>query len=144
MMMMGKKGEGKKVKTAKGDEKKKGKNGCQVEFKAEDVEDLCTLWEVFDNMGRAENDNPAIPGFEWANLCDDFNPMNDWLCPSDDIVQDGICTHGRPWLNPAIRIHYCAPLMEALPAGPRRDACETWCTNYVSQDRGDCCNFECA
>ena len=122
---------------------KKAKKACQVEFKAEQVENLCTLWEVFDNMGRAENDNPAIPGFEWPDLCDDFEPMNAWLCPSSDVVQEGICSHRRPWLNPAIREHYCGPLMEALPPGSRSEACETWCTNYVSQDRGDCCDIQC-
>ena len=102
-----------------------------------------SLFEVFDNMGRAENDNLAIPGFEWADLCDDFRPMNAWLCPSEDVIQDGICSHKRPWLNPSIRLHYCGPLLAAMPAGPRRDSCETWCTNYVSQDRGNCCDFHC-
>ena len=135
---MGKMGQGMMMGKAK-----KAKKDCQVEFKAEQVEDLCTLWEVFDNMGRAENDNLTIPGFEWADLCDDFEPMNAWLCPSVDVVQDGICSHRRPWLNPAIREHYCAPLLETLPLGPRREACETWCTNYVSKDRGDCCDIQC-
>ena len=118
-------------------------NECQQEFSAENVEDLCTLWEVFDNMGRAENNNPGILGFEWTDLCDDFAPFNQWLCPSEYVVQQGICTHDRPWLNPAIRVHYCRPLLDSMPNGPRRDACETWCTNYVSQARGHCCDFEC-
>ena len=120
---------------------KKGKQ--QLNLSVEDAEDLCTLLEVFDNMGRYENNDKSIPGFEWRDLCDDFHPLNHWLCPSESIVQTGICNHPRPWLNPAIRLHYCAPLLESLPVGPRRDACETWCTNYVSQDRGDCCEIKC-
>ena len=120
---------------------KKGKQ--QLDFSAEDVEDFCTLLEVFDNMGRFENNDKSIPGFEWPDLCDDFRPFNDWLCPSETIVQTGICNHPRPYLNPAIRLHYCASLLKSLPAGPRRESCETWCTNYVSQDRGNCCDLEC-
>lgn len=119
------------------------KGACAFDFSADQVEDLCTLFEVFDNMGRYENDNPAIPGFEWGDLCDDFAPFNDWLCPSDDVVQLGICSHRRPWLNPSIRQFYCGPLLENMPEGPRRESCETWCTNYVSQDRGDCCDIQC-
>lgn len=116
---------------------------CQLNFSVEDAEDLCTLFEVFDNNGRFENNDKSIPGFEWPDLCDDFRPFNDWLCPSVTAVQEGICSHRRPWLNPAVREHYCGPLLESLPPGPRRESCETWCTNYVSKDRGDCCDMEC-
>ena len=123
--------------------KEKGTAGPPLKFSSENVEDLCTLWEVFDNMGRAENNNREIPGFEWNLLCDDFVPLQNWLCPSEDIVEEGICSHRRPWLNPAIREHYCSPLVDLMPEGPRRESCETWCTNYVSQDRGDCCNIDC-
>lgn len=115
----------------------------EIEFSAEDLESLCTLFEVFDNVGRDENNDPAISGFEWANLCDNFSPFNHWLCPSEEIVQNEICTDERPWLNEAVRKFYCGPLLANMPDAARRASCETWCTNYVSQDRGNCCAFEC-
>lgn len=117
--------------------------GLQAKLSAEHAEAVCNLFEVFDNMGRRENNDRSIPGFEWRSLCDDFSPLNDWLCPSQEVVQEGICSHRRPWLNPSIREHYCGPILRDMQSGPRRDSCETWCTNYVSKDRGDCCDVHC-
>jgi hypothetical protein len=125
--------------------KSKGKSSsCEYDaFDQDDLEDICRLFQVFDNMGRDENNDPTIAGFEWFDLCDDFDPLDSWLCPSDTVVQEGICSHKRPRLNPAIRLHYCGPLLESLTDETLRESCETWCTNYVSQDRGDCCDIAC-
>ncbi|KAL7571255.1 hypothetical protein ACA910_008910 [Epithemia clementina (nom. ined.)] len=107
------------------------------------VYELCHMWEVFHNMGR-RHENRHGDGFEWHDLCNDFEPLNGWLCPPEDIVANDICHHPRPHLSTAVRTLYCRPLTSfIIDNDSYRDKCERWCTNYVSQDLGHCCGISC-
>lgn len=105
-----------------------------------DPETLCLILETFDNLGRKEN-NPPAPGLNWDTLCDDFEPLAGILCP-DAKDQKDICEHKHPELNPAVKEHYCGPLMDGL-VGDRFEECRLYCINYVSNARGGCCEIEC-
>jgi hypothetical protein len=46
-------------------------------------------------------------------------------------------------LNPVVRKHYCEPFFGLMLDEERRAECTTHCVNYVSQDRGACCDWTC-
>ncbi len=50
----------------------------------------CNMLETFDNMGRDEN-NLLGGGLAWDPLCDDFDPLDDYLCPQGEFLDD-ICS----------------------------------------------------
>jgi hypothetical protein len=96
----------------------------------------CKMLETFDNMGRDENKFGV--GLNWAPLCDDFDPLDDYLCPGEEEVAD-ICLAKLPLENPAVRKNWCIPVFGAIEDLDRRTDCIKFCTNYVSAARGDCC-----
>mmetsp|Transcript_573 Transcript_573/g.1092 ORF Transcript_573/g.1092 Transcript_573/m.1092 type:complete len:233 (-) Transcript_573:28-726(-) len=101
---------------------------------------LCAMFETFDLNGRYENNDRTIPGFEWPTLCDDFEPLDPYLCPWDDVV-DAICDRPHPDSNNAMRLGYCEPIASFIVDNDEyRDGCIKWCINYVSQNRGGCCD----
>ena len=112
----------------------------QQEATVEMVYALCDMFQVFDNSARGEHN---IPGFEWYEKCDMFEPLHNFLCPIEPIVQEGICLHKKPYLNPAARQYYCRPLTSFIEDEEYRQQCESWCTNFVSADRGNCCKLSC-
>jgi uncharacterized surface protein with fasciclin (FAS1) repeats len=107
------------------------------------AEDMCKSLETFDNMGRGENNDNIVAGLSWIPLCDDFEPLNDSLCPTENAVA-AICSAEKPYENPAVRKNWCHPLFELIEDSDRYDSCMTFCTNYVSAARGGCCDFRCA
>jgi hypothetical protein len=117
---------------------KNGKAGSSAEeeeddddddFKGiEEAETLCLMFETFDNVGG-------------KNACDDFDPLDVFLCPDDDAVED-ICDENKPHKNKAVKSTYCEPLFEDLEEG-RADNCTMYCTGYVSKKKDDCCDLAC-
>ena len=106
------------------------------------VHALCDMWEVFNEMGRHENRDLNNP--HWSSLCDDFESLDKYLCPPRELVEEAICTHTRPYLDPAVRTRYCQPLTSYIVDHDSfRDKCVSWCTNYVSHARGNCCEIGC-
>jgi hypothetical protein len=102
----------------------------------------CNIYETFDNMGRDENNIRQRDGLVWEPLCDDFDPVDPYVCPPPSIVAQ-ICAAKLPYESPAVRKAWCIPMMSYFGDEERRDDCIKYCTNYVSADRGGCCNIEC-
>jgi hypothetical protein len=98
----------------------------------------CNILETFDNLGR--NGNGHRP--EWSALCDGHNPSAAPLCPFPDNVA-GICSEKKPYENPAAKEWWCMPLYGVIEDVDRRNDCIKYCTNYVSEARGGCCNIDC-
>lgn len=106
------------------------------------AEFLCLLFEVFDELGRHENNDKDIPGLDWSSICDDMEGLDPYLCPSNATVQNLCSQAGRPELNPAIKAYYCIPLLQEINSTistERFEDCVLYCTNYVSPARGGCC-----
>jgi len=108
---------------------------------------MCKLFESFDNLGRHENNDKSVPGLAWSTICDDLEGLDPVLCPTSDEA-DAICADGKfPDLNPAVRKYYCEPLLEPLLSDNTPtawyDDCLLYCTNFVSNARGGCCELEC-
>ena len=103
----------------------------------------CMVLETFDHMGRRENNDRSIAGLSWELLCDDFESVDELICPTDEAV-DGICSHKNPHLNPAVKEFWCIPVFEVIEDGDLRAECIKHCVNYVSNARGDCCGLSCA
>jgi hypothetical protein len=97
----------------------------------------CNILEAFDNMGRDEN-NAAGGGLDWSTLCDDFEPLEELLCP---LAFDTICSENKPFGNPAAKKNWCTPIFADIGNALRRAECIRFCTNYVSAARGDCCGI---
>jgi hypothetical protein len=89
-------------------------------------------------LKRLTNENKFGVGLNWAPLCDDFDPLDDYLCPGEEEVAD-ICLAKLPLENPAVRNNWCIPVFGAIEDLDRRTDCIKFCTNYVSAARGDCC-----
>jgi hypothetical protein len=104
------------------------------------AEFTCKIFEVFDNMGRNEN-NPIEDGLNWDTLCDDFAPMDAFLCPYGEYV-DAICLASKPLNNPAVKNNWCIPIFGVIKDVGRRNDCIKFCTNYVSDARGGCCDID--
>lgn len=107
--------------------------GCSL-----DNEVVCDMLQAFERNGRDENQLGDMP--DWPPLCDDFESIDKYVCPSSF---EQICSHSRPHLNPAVRINYCEPLFAGMEDLDRRDECTHFCINFVSQDRGGCCDIQC-
>jgi hypothetical protein len=121
--------------------KGKGKGGSKKLKKLlAKLEEMCSVLEVYDNVIRF-NRNKTVP-FMWQEACDEMESVDQLLCPSYDVVQD-ICAHPNPQWNPAVRHNYCEPLFEPLEDEDRKAKCTHYCINYVSIDRGGCCDFYC-
>lgn len=118
-------------KGGKGKGKKKSKKNVNL---------MCKAWQVFDNMIRPNHKGPDV--FDWPSVCDEFEPLDELLCPSSKSV-DTICKHRNPQLNPAVNHTYCHSLLEDMDEGDVKDDCLLACVNYVSKDRGDCCDIAC-
>lgn len=128
----GGKGSGKKLSS---------EDGC----KDDSVETLCSIWQVFDNTVRFHQSSGSgrdLSGLDWTSMCDEFDAVDDLLCPSPEIVEK-ICQHANPDRNPAVNATYCQPLLEDMKDGAMKEKCILHCVSYVSKIRGDCCNFEC-
>lgn len=93
-------------------------------------------------MGRRENLVVGTTSFDWTTLCDDFQPLDKYVCPNNEQVQH-ICEHSGAYFVPGVRFNYCRPLFETIEDEDLREACERWCINYVAKDQGDCCRFTC-
>jgi hypothetical protein len=98
----------------------------------------CNMLETFDNMGRDENNIRIKDGLVWDPLCDDFEPLDGYLCPGEEEVAD-ICSAKFPLENPAVIKNWCIPVFGAIEDLDRRADCIKFCAIYVSAARGDCC-----
>jgi hypothetical protein len=58
------------------------------------AEHMCKFFETFNNMGCEENNDISIPALSWSPLCDDYEPLDDFLCPTED-VGAAICSVTR-------------------------------------------------
>ena len=103
---------------------------------------VCDMFSTFDNMGRGENNDPSTP-LDWPSLCDDFESLDPYLCPSGGDL-NAVCSHPKPQLNPSVKLNYCEPLFSDMSNSATKDACVRMCINYVSKAEGNCCGFECA
>ena len=83
----------------------------------------------------------GFPGLTWSPLCDEFDPLDDFLCPTEDAV-GAICSANKPYENPAVLKNYCIPTFSILESD-RGDECIMFCANYVSAARGGCCDIDC-
>jgi hypothetical protein len=72
---------------------------------------MCKIFETFDNMGREENNDISIPGLSWSPLRDDFDPRDDFLCPTEDVVA-AICSAQKLYENPAVQKSWCYTLLK--------------------------------
>jgi uncharacterized surface protein with fasciclin (FAS1) repeats len=113
-----------------------------AEGHAEFAELTCKILETFDNLGRDENNIRQRDGLVWSTLCDDFNPLDTLLCPFPENVE-AICSEKKPYENPAAKEWWCTPLYGVIEDVDRRNDCIKYCTNYVSEARGGCCNIDC-
>jgi hypothetical protein len=103
----------------------------------------CNMLEAFDNMGHDENKLLRADGqVKWRRLCDDFDSFDQMVCPDADAVA-AICASRFPKKNPAIKNAWCIPVYGMMEPVERRDECIKYCTNYVSADRGGCCDIDC-
>jgi len=118
----------------------KGGKGGKGGGKCKDLETMCTMWQVFANTVRYNHVGPDR--FAWWDACDEFEPFDEYLCPSESGVAT-ICQDKCPDLNPAVNYTYCQPLLEELPEGQFKKDCIAHCVNYISKARGDCCEFQC-
>jgi hypothetical protein len=161
------KGSDNKKKNKSSDEKKKKKKtpkgGVNGYLSAVDQ---CRILQAFNLLGRHENNDRDLPGLNWDTLCDDTESLDVFLCPHPDTVQNEICSHRRPYLNPAVKQYYCQPLAEELEKALTKDNtyfyseedyklgeeamiakavadCLRDCTNYVASPRGACCDLTC-
>jgi hypothetical protein len=106
------------------------------------AEAMCNTLEMFDGLGRGENNKPTadgFPGLDWTH-CDGNNSPNEDLCPTEDAVT-AICSAKNPLKNPAVKKNWCIPTFAIIDDDDRRADCVKWCTNYVSAARGDCCDI---
>jgi hypothetical protein len=103
------------------------------------VELTCNMLETFDSLGRNENRLPE-GGLVWDHLCDEFDPLDEYLCPTEGFVE-AICSANKPFENPAVKKNWCIPVFGAIEDTVRRNDCIKFCTIYVSAARGDCCGI---
>jgi hypothetical protein len=106
------------------------------------VELTCNILETFDDLGRKENRLPG-KGLVWDHLCDEFDPLDEYLCPFGDTVE-AICSATFPLKNPAVKKNWCIPFFGPIEDEERRNECIKFCTIYVSAARGDCCGIDSA
>jgi hypothetical protein len=141
LMGMGNKDSGGKTddKTGAEDDKTDDCEGLDYSFFAEST---CSMLESFENMGSDENRITVDGRQSWSQLCDDFEPINEFVCPTEDAVA-AICSAKFPDENPAVQKNWCIPAFEMLEDEERRDDCIKFCTDYVSAARGGCCDIDC-
>jgi hypothetical protein len=124
---------------------KKGGESASLHRFLEDIETaelMCKILETFDNLGRKQNARDGFPGLDWSPLCDDFQPLDEFLCPTEDAVA-AICSAKNPDKNPAVQNNWCLPFFAFIDGDERRGDCIKFCTNYVSTARGGCCDIDC-
>jgi hypothetical protein len=111
---------------------------------AETAELMCKILETFDNLGRKQNARDGFPGLDWSPLCDDFEPLDGFLCPTEVAVV-AICSAKKPYENPAVKKNWCHPLFRMIEDSDsdRYGDCMKFCTKYVSAARGGCCAIDC-
>ena len=117
------------------------------------LEHICGILELVD-AGAHKNpailrsaiteSNPVLD-FDWYNYCS--GPPNHFLCPNE--YETGkICDRKNPETAAAVLAAYCKPLFKPFEEGnyteEYRKQCIEHCVNYVSLDRGACCNFDCS
>jgi hypothetical protein len=114
----------------------------------QDAAELCLLFKAFDTVLRHNNDK-SLPGLPWTQFCEDFNVADDILCPGTDALA-GICSYNNPENNRAVKEAYCEPLFADLEDvsndtddPPLKGDCVSYCVNYVSKARADCCDLNC-
>jgi hypothetical protein len=108
-----------------------------------DAESTCNILEAFDNMGHDENKMVRADGqIKWKRLCDDFDSVDQMLCPTDDAVA-AICAYQVPHNNPAVKHAWCIPVYGMMEDTERSAQCIKYCTNYVSAAKGGCCDIDC-
>jgi hypothetical protein len=110
----------------------------------------CRIYEAFVKTVQVLND-PTVPGKPWGAACAVFDGLDGLLCPGADSVAE-MCAASNPPTNPTIKNLYCKALFEELEDVsndvdtddvPLKGDCVIYCVNYVSQNRGDCCNLNC-
>ncbi|CAB9499728.1 expressed unknown protein [Seminavis robusta] len=102
---------------------------------------LCDFLVAYNRLGRNEHNNVSSP-LDWKMLCDDFEPLDQHLCPMGRHLE-GICSHRKPHLNPSVRVNFCSPIFSLLTEEQGRSQCTRMCINYVSEARGGCCDIAC-
>mmetsp|Transcript_7324 Transcript_7324/g.9971 ORF Transcript_7324/g.9971 Transcript_7324/m.9971 type:complete len:159 (-) Transcript_7324:313-789(-) len=106
-----------------------GKKGSSV-----DLDLMCAIFQTFQHVKSEVGLHAACPLFDH---------MDETLCPNEEVVQDICSPPYLPHLNPAVKFEHCKPLFEEMSDVERKAQCVRYCINYVSKDRGDCCEFEC-
>ena len=107
----------------------------------DELEGLCVLWSLYDRVVRFNRQSAAKT--TWMEACDEFDVVDEYLCPDGPTVDVFCAGPLKPHLNPTVRWNYCAPLFTGLLNDTRRFQCVDYCVNYVSQDRGSCCDWTC-
>lgn len=106
------------------------------------LESICRSLDVYNNAVRFNRGTNSLRD-SWKTKCNEFDPMDDMVCPTQDCI-DHFCNGPlRPHLNPTVRVNYCEPFFGLLIDADRREECTNHCVNYVSQDRGACCDWKC-
>mmetsp|Transcript_21936 Transcript_21936/g.32306 ORF Transcript_21936/g.32306 Transcript_21936/m.32306 type:complete len:184 (-) Transcript_21936:265-816(-) len=117
-----------------------------------DPEFICDVLESFDKVGsdyfktnRKGNYNERIlKENRWRAVCSLFDTADEYVCPEEEALKDICSSTYKPHKNRAIKFDYCTPLFEDMIDAERQDECIRYCINYVSKERGDCCDFECS
>ena len=112
------------------------------------LEHICGILELVDAGAHKDpailrsaitTSNPVLD-FDWYNYCS--GPPNHFLCPNE--YETGkICARENPETSAAVLAAYCKPLFKPLPEDDYQKQCIEYCVNYVSLDRGACCNIDC-
>jgi hypothetical protein len=130
---------------SKGGDGKTGEIECEGEDcgddavgHAESAELFCQILETFDTMGRDGNGD----GLHWSALCDGYDAWDMVLCPPPESVE-AICLENKPYNNRAVKTNWCIPLFGSIEDVDRSADCIKFCTNFVSEARGGCCNIDC-
>ena len=116
-------------------------DSCLQENLNAHLESLCRVWSVYDNVVRFNR--VGADKSTWMEGCDELEPMQDVLCPSEPVVDTFCAGPLKSDLNPVVRQNYCQPLFAGMFNSTQAETCVDHCVNYVSQDRGSCCGWQC-
>jgi hypothetical protein len=109
------------------------------------LDSICRSLDTYNNAVRF-NRGTNSSKHTWKTKCDEFDPIDDIFCPTQPCVDyfcDSFSNPLHSHLNPTVRKHYCEPFFGLLLDDDRRAECTNHCVNYVSQDRGACCDWTC-
>mmetsp|Transcript_19138 Transcript_19138/g.31730 ORF Transcript_19138/g.31730 Transcript_19138/m.31730 type:complete len:191 (-) Transcript_19138:33-605(-) len=114
------------------------------ELQSDYLETICRSLDTFDNAVRFNRGSDSSKD-TWKAKCDEFDPIDDLVCPTQDCIDHFCDVYNplRPHLNPTVRKNYCEQFFGLLLDDKRRTQCTNHCVNYVSQDRGACCDWSC-